>query len=90
MNTPETRGPKLLELTKHSIISYLKHNMSSYAATLAYRALFALFPLGSLLVALIALLGDSSFFDWLSGLATSALQEQFPGVGNSGATRASI
>jgi membrane protein len=77
MNTPETRGPKLLELSKHSIRSYLKHDMPSYAATLAYRALFALFPLFGLLVTLIALLAGNSFFDWLIGLATSALQEQY-------------
>ena len=68
----------LLEVSKRSIRKYFKHdNMSSHAAALAYRALFALVPFLALLVALAWFLGiGDSFTQWLSDQTTSALLGQ--------------
>jgi membrane protein len=79
MRLPESRGLRLLiEVSRHSIRKYLKHDdMLSYAAALAYRALFALFPFLALLVSLLAFLGAFGFFDWLIEQAYAALPEQY-------------
>jgi membrane protein len=79
MRLPESRGLRLLiEVSRHSIRKYLKHDdMPSYAAALAYRALFALFPFLALLVSLLTFLGAFGFFDWLIEQAYAALPEQY-------------
>ena len=79
MRLPELRGLRLLiEVSRHSIRKYLKHDdMPSYAAALAYRALFALFPFLALLVSLLTFLGAFGFFDWLIEQAYAALPEQY-------------
>jgi membrane protein len=83
MKIPESRGLRLLfEVSRRSIRKYLKHDdMSSYAAALAYRALFALFPFFALLVALLGILEVVGFFDWLIVQAYSTLQEQYARLG---------
>jgi membrane protein len=83
MRVPESRGLWLLfEVSRASIRKYLKHDdMPSYAAALAYRALFALFPFSALLVALLGILEVVDFFDWLIDQAYSALQEQYARLG---------
>jgi membrane protein len=74
MKMPRSRGLRLLlEVSERSIRKYLRHNMTSYAAALAYRALFALVPFFALLVALLGFLGIGSFFDWLTDQTGSAL-----------------
>ena len=79
MRIPESRGLRLLfDASKRSIRKYLKHDdMPSYAAALAYRALFALFPFFALLVTLLGFLGAFGFFDWLIEQAYAALPEQY-------------
>jgi len=79
MKIPESRGLRLLfEVSRRSIRKYYKHdNMSSYAAALAYRALFALFPFFALLVMLLGFLEIFGFFDWLIEQIYSTLQEQY-------------
>ena len=74
-----SRGLKLLRVSKRSIRSFLKHDMPTYAAALAYRALFALVPFFALVVALLGFLEISVFFDWLFDQMRSALQEQYAG-----------
>ena len=83
MKIPESRGLRLLfEVSRRSIRKYLKHDdMPSYAAALAYRALFALFPFFTVLVALLAFIGNVGFFDWLIEQAYAALQEQYARLG---------
>src|ERR671911_2630452 len=68
----------LFEVSKRSIRKYFKHdNMSSQAAALTYRALFALVPFFALLVALPWFLGIGDFFiQWLSDQTSSALLGQ--------------
>ena len=78
----ETRGPTgLLELGERSIRRFFKHDMTTYAAALAYRALFALFPFFAFLVALLGFLEITSFFEWLIDQTRSALQEQYARTG---------
>jgi membrane protein len=75
------RGPELLEISRRSIEGFSKHDMPTYAAALAYRMLFALFPLLAFLVALLGFLGINSFFEWLIEQSYSALQGQYAGLG---------
>jgi membrane protein len=79
MRFPESRDLRLLiEVSRHSIRKCLKHDdMPSYAAALAYRALFALFPFLALLVSLVTFLGAFGFFDWLIEQAYAALPERY-------------
>jgi len=70
----------LLAVSRRSIRKFLRHNMYEYSAALSYRALFALVPFFTLLVALLGFLGISGLFDWMVGQANYALQEQFAGL----------
>jgi hypothetical protein len=81
MKIPVPRGPKLLEISRRSIGGFSKHDMPTYAAALAYRMLFALFPLLAFLVALLGFLGINGFFEWLIEQSYSALQGQYAGLG---------
>ena len=71
----------LLEVSKRSIRGFLEHDMSTYAAALAYRTLFALFPFFAFVVALLGFLEISGFFEWLIDQVRSTLQEQYAGLG---------
>jgi membrane protein len=78
MKVPESRGLHFLwKMTKQSTRGFLEHDMPTYAAALAYRALFALFPFLAFLVALLGFLEVSEFFEWLIEGMRSALQEQY-------------
>jgi membrane protein len=75
MKVPEEGLRLTLEVTKRSIRKFLRHYMSSWAAALAYHALFAIVPFFALLVVLLWLLGMGNFFiGWLSDQTSSALQ----------------
>ena len=75
MKVPEEGLRLLLEVSKRSIRKFLRHYMSSWAAALAYHALFAIVPFLALLVVLLWLLGiDNFFIGWLSDQTSSALQ----------------
>jgi membrane protein len=78
---PASSGPELLELSKRSIRGFREHDMSTYAAALAYRALFAIVPFLAFLVVLLGFLGISGVFDWSIDQTRSVLQEQSAGVG---------
>jgi membrane protein len=68
---------KLLELGKLSIKGFLDHDMPTYAAALAYRALFALFPFFGFLIVLLGFFQISVFFEWLIDQGNSALDTQY-------------
>ena len=78
MMVPEDGLGLLFKVSKRASRKYFKHdNMSSHAAALAYRALFALVPFLALLVALAWFLGIGDFFiQWLSDQTSSALLGQ--------------
>jgi membrane protein len=57
------QGTGITELGDRSIRNFFEHRMSTYAAALAYRGLFGLFPFVLILVLLAGALGLSSFFE---------------------------
>ena len=61
-----------------SLRGFLDHDMSTYAAALAYRGLLALFPLVIFLIALISVLHVDRLLDWLGDLARSGPPGQVP------------
>lgn len=81
MKVLRSRGLKFLEVSKGSVRSFLEHDMPTYAAALAYRALFALFPFFAFLVALLGFLEITSFFEWMIHQTRSTLQEQHARTG---------
>jgi membrane protein len=68
---------KLSELGTLSIKGFLDHDMPTYAAALAYRALFALFPFFGFLIVLLGFFQISVFFEWLIDQGNSALDTQY-------------
>jgi membrane protein len=60
---PQEKGA-FLELGERSIRAFFfEHPMATYAAALAYRGLFGLFPFVLILVVLVGALGFPDFFD---------------------------
>ena len=53
----------IIDLGERSIRAYFEHPMATYAAALAYRGLFGLFPFLFILVVLLNALGFPDFFD---------------------------
>ncbi|HYI25802.1 MAG TPA: YihY/virulence factor BrkB family protein [Thermomicrobiales bacterium] len=63
------------EIAKRSVMNYLRHDMMTYASSLSYTILFALFPFMIFLVALVSFLQVPDFFDWLLEQAARALPD---------------
>jgi membrane protein len=59
---------------------FVNHDMPTYAAALAFRALLALFPFAIFLLALLGSIGLTDFFDWLVGQAQTALPQDAASV----------
>jgi membrane protein len=72
------RGRGIIELGERSIRKFFEHRMSTYAAALAYRGLFGLFPFVLILVVLAGALGLASYFDRMIEEATSESSRQVP------------
>ena len=81
MKVLRSRGLEFLEVSKGSVRSFLEHDMPTYAAALAYRALFALFPFFAFVLALLGFLEITSFFEWMIDQTRSTLQEQYARTG---------
>ena len=82
MSTPESRGLRLLfAVSKHSLTCFAQHDMLTYAAALAYRALFALFPFFAFLIVLLGFFRISVYFEWLIEQGDFALDEQYAEFG---------
>jgi membrane protein len=60
-----------LWLCERSVRKFFEHRMTTYAAALAYRGLFGLFPLMLILVVLVGVFGLPDFFDRLIGSVSS-------------------
>ena len=76
----ETGRLAFFDLARHSIRNFFKHRMTTYAATLAYRSLFGLFPFVLLVVVLLAVLRFDAFFERLIDLADSGSQPKITGA----------
>jgi membrane protein len=72
------QGTGIIELGERSIRKFFEHPMSTYAAALAYRGLFGLFPFVLILVVLVGALGVSDLFDRAREHARSEASQQVP------------
>jgi membrane protein len=79
VRVPGLQGLGIIELGRRSVRSYLAHRMTTYAAALAYRALFGLFPFLLVVITLLAGLRVDGFFEWLIEQAESDPSPQAPG-----------
>jgi membrane protein len=67
------KGWRLLKLT---VKDFSADNMTVYAAALAYRSIFSIFPFLIFLTALLGFLGAPQFFDWMREQAAYMLPPQ--------------
>jgi membrane protein len=72
------QGSGIFELGERSIRKFFEHRMANYAAALAYRGLFGLFPFLLILVVLAGALGFTDFFDRLVEQTSSEPTQQVP------------
>jgi membrane protein len=72
------QGIGIIELGQRSLRKFFEHPMSTYAAALAYRGLFGLFPFVLILVVLVGTLGVSDFFDRAREHARSESSQPVP------------
>ncbi|MGH3147216.1 MAG: YihY/virulence factor BrkB family protein [Rubrobacter sp.] len=76
---PGLQGLGIFELGQRSARSFSAHRMTTYAAALAYRALFGLFPFVLLVITLLAVFRVDGLFEWLIDQAESDPSQQVRG-----------
>jgi membrane protein len=72
------QGIGIIELGDRSIRKFFEHRMSNYAAALAYRGLFGLFPFVLIAVVLVGVLGLPDFLDRMIKQAHSQSSQPVP------------
>ncbi|KHL69929.1 MULTISPECIES: YihY/virulence factor BrkB family protein [Pseudomonas] len=72
----DLRGLGFVELMKRSFREFGEDEMETYAAALAFRGLFSLFPFLLFLVAVVGYLDLQAFYDWLRSQAALLLPPQ--------------
>jgi membrane protein len=65
MKIPGLRGLSPFELIKQTVKYYLENDMLTYAAALAFQALFSLVPFIIVLIAMLGLFDLQHFFEWI-------------------------
>jgi membrane protein len=78
MRVSSPQRTRIIELGERSIRKFFEHRMSTYAAALAYRGLFGLFPFVLILVVLAGALGLTDFFDRIIEQAQSQSSQRVP------------
>lgn len=73
MSFLQLRNAGLFVILKRTVKGFSDHDLSTYAAALAYRALFSIFPFLLFLMALLGFLNLPAFFDWLREQAALVL-----------------
>lgn len=73
MSFLQLRNAGLITILKRTAKGFSDHDLSTYAAALAYRALFSIFPFLLFLMALLGFLNLPAFFDWLREQAALVL-----------------
>ncbi len=71
-------GTRIIDLGERSVRKFFEHPMSTYAAALAYRGLFGLFPFMLILVVLAGALGLPTFMDQMGKQATPRASQEVP------------
>lgn len=69
MSFLQLRDAGVWDVIKRTAKGFSEHDLSTYAAALAYRALFSIFPFILFLLALLGFLHLPDFFDWLRSQA---------------------
>ena len=75
-STLRGRGLGAFRIVRLAVSSFSDHDMSTYAAALAYRLLFSLFPFLVFLTTLLGFLGMPELFEWLRSQAAYLLPGQ--------------
>ncbi|UAW99928.1 YihY/virulence factor BrkB family protein [Halopseudomonas nanhaiensis] len=70
-----THGLGWADLTRRTFKAYARDRMQTYAAALAFRTIFAVFPFFLFLIAILGFLGIPEFFTWLRQQAEVVLPE---------------
>lgn len=70
------RSVSAWRVTRLALAKFSEHDMATYAAALAYRVLFSLFPFVIFLTTLLGFLGLPRFFDWMREQAAYLLPPQ--------------
>lgn len=78
MRVPELKVAGVIELGERLLRSFVEHRMATYAAALAYRGLFSLFPFMLILVVLVGMLGSPDSLDRLIEEAESQSSHKVP------------
>jgi membrane protein len=78
MRLQALRATGIVRLAERVVRSFFEHRMATYAAALAYRALFGLFPFVLIVVVLVGFLGPPNYLDRLAEEATSQSSGQVP------------
>lgn len=79
VRVPGSRSFVVLELVERTVRSFVAHHMTTYAAALAYRVLFGLFPFVLLVITLLAVFRIDGFFEWLIEQAEPDPLQRVPG-----------
>lgn len=66
----------MLQVVKEAFANFMAHDMPTYAAALAYRLLFSLFPFLIFLTTLLGFLGMPDMFEWMRTQAAYVLPEE--------------
>jgi membrane protein len=78
MRVSSPQRTKIIGLGERSIRKFFEHRMSTYAAALAYRGLFGLFPFVLILVVLVGVFGSPDFFNRLIEQAQAQSSQHVP------------
>jgi membrane protein len=78
MRVSSPQRTRIRELGERAIRKFFEHRMSTYAAALAYRGLFGLFPFVLILIVLAGALGLTDFFDRIIEQAQSQSSQRVP------------
>ena len=65
-----------LRAGKRAVAAFFADDMPTYAAALAYRVLFSMFPFLIFLTTLLGFFGIPEFFEWMRGQAAYVLPDQ--------------
>jgi membrane protein len=65
MNIPGLRGLNPITIAKRTVTYYLENDMLTYAAALAFQALFSIFPFLIVLIAMLGMMDLMQFYDWI-------------------------
>lgn len=71
-----SRAGRAWRITRLAVSDFFAHDMPTYAAALAYRVLFSLFPFLVFLTTLLGFLGVPELFEWMREQAAYVLPAQ--------------